>query len=311
MVQPNQEGKRLDQVLADWLPEALGQPLSKAKIRKLVIAGAVYLNGSRVRIASKSLRARARVEVYVDLAKLENDSTQSDRRFEMSAADILFEDEYLIAVNKPAGLPTQPTLDEARDNLFALVKKFLKARDGAAEPYVGLHHRLDRDTSGVILFTKKQEANAGIAEIFSGRKAQKVYQALTGKPVGTSIADEFEVKNFLGKAPGAGKKTRFTAVRSGGDSAHTSFRVLERFPRGLWVEAMPHTGRTHQIRVHLAESGIPIFGDATYGGDLSRAPRLMLHAVSLTFPHPIHQTQVSIRSPLPEDFTRCLNEQRA
>src|SRR6185437_9442973 len=167
---PEDQGKRLDQALSEWLPEVLGQPISKGKVRKLVIAGAVYLNGSRVRIASKELRNRAKVDVYVDLQKLENDATRADRKFEMGASDILFEDEYLIAVNKPAGLPTQPTLDEARDNLFALMKKFLKARDGEADPYIGLHHRLDRDTSGVILFTKKKEANAGIAEIFSGRK---------------------------------------------------------------------------------------------------------------------------------------------
>src|SRR6185437_8806086 len=95
---PEDQGKRLDQILAEWLPEALGQPLSKAKVRKLVIAGAVYLNGSRVRIASKELRARAKVDVYVDLKKLENDATRSDRAFEMSAKDVLFEDEYLIAV---------------------------------------------------------------------------------------------------------------------------------------------------------------------------------------------------------------------
>lgn len=307
---PEDQGKRLDQALAEWLPQALGRPISKGKVRKLVIAGAVYLNRSRVRIASKELRNGAKVEVYVDFEKLESDATRADRAFEMSERDILFEDEFLIAVNKPAGLPTQPTLDEARENLFAVVKKFLKVRTGEADPYLGLHHRLDRDTSGVILFTKKKEANAGIAEIFSGREAQKVYQALTGKPRGSHQPDQFEVKNYLGKAKGSGKKAIFTAVHSGGDFAHTSFRVLERLPRAYVVEAMPHTGRTHQIRVHLAEGGTPILGDATYGGDRTLAPRLMLHAASLTFPHPIHQTQISVHSPLPEDFTRCLNDLR-
>jgi 23S rRNA pseudouridine1911/1915/1917 synthase len=312
---PAHEGKRLDHVLAEWLPEALNQPISKGKVRKLIVAGAVYLNGSRVRIASKELRARARVDVYVDLAKLENDATQADRSFEMSGEDILFEDEFLIAVNKPPGLPTQPTLDEARDNLYALVKKFLKSRDRVSEPYLGLHHRLDRDTSGVILFTKKTEANAGVAELFSGRKAQKIYQALSTRSVSGSdsvIEDAFEIKNYLGPDRGppgtqkSTKKVRFTAVRSGGDFAHTSFRVLEKLPQAFLIEASPHTGRTHQIRVHLSESSLPILGDATYGGNLKLAPRLMLHAVSLTFPHPIHQTQISICSPLPKDFTQCL-----
>jgi 23S rRNA pseudouridine1911/1915/1917 synthase len=306
-VTPEQQGKRLDQVLADWLPVALNTPLSKGKIRKLVIAGAVYLNGSRVRIASKELRSRAKIDVFVDLEKLLEDGRAQDQVFKMSASHVLFEDEFLIAINKPPGLPTQPTLDEARDNLFAAVKKFLKERDKVAEPYVGLHHRLDRDTSGVILFTKKPEANAGVAELFAGRNAQKTYNALTLKSGGgKSLDSEFEVKNYLGKAPGTGKKSTFTAVRSGGDFAHTSFKVLERRNSGLWIEAKPHTGRTHQIRVHLAESGFPILGDATYRGDLKRAPRLMLHAVNLTFEHPIHHTHISIESPLPEDFSQCL-----
>lgn len=311
-VAPEHQGKRLDQVLAEWLPLALGTPLSKAKVRKLIIAGAVYLNGNRVRIASKELRNRAKIDVFVDLAKLLEDGRAQDQVFEMSTAHVLYEDEYLIAVNKPPGLPTQPTLDEARDNLFAAVKRFLKERDQIADPYVGLHHRLDRDTSGVILFTKRTEANAGVADLFSGRNAQKTYNALTLKPGSgaQSVPSEFEVKNYLGRATGTGreskKKARFTAVRSGGDFAHTSFKVLERRSSGLWIEAKPHTGRTHQIRVHLAENGIPILGDATYGGDLKRAPRLMLHAVNLTFEHPIQHTHISIDSPLPEDFSRCL-----
>jgi 23S rRNA pseudouridine1911/1915/1917 synthase len=308
-VSPEQQGKRLDQVLSEWLPIALNTPLSKGKVRKLIIAGAVYLNGTRVRIASKELRSRAKIDVLVDLAKLMDDGRAQDQVFKMSSSHILYEDEFLIAVNKPPGLPTQPTLDEARDNLFAAVKKFLKERDKVAEPYVGLHHRLDRDTSGVILFTKKTEANAGVAELFSGRNAQKTYNALTlnpGKAPGKIIDTEFEIKNYLGRAPSSGKKSLFTAVRSGGDFAHTSFKVLEKRNSGLWIEAQPHTGRTHQIRVHLAESGLPILGDATYGGDLKKAPRLMLHAVNLTFEHPIQHTHISIDSPLPEDFSRCL-----
>jgi 23S rRNA pseudouridine1911/1915/1917 synthase len=306
IVSKEQEGKRLDQVLAEWLPIALGSSLSKAKVRKLIVAGAVYLNGARVRIASKELRLRAKIDAFVDLAKLMEDGRQSDQVFEMSQARVLFEDEFLIAVDKPPGLPTQPTLDEARDNLFASVKKFLKTRDHQPDPYLGLHHRLDRDTSGVILFTKKTEANAGIGALFAERGAQKTYNALVSAPA-KKIEDQFEIKNYLAKAGGSAKRARFTAVRSGGDFAHTSFRVLGKSPQGaLWMEAMPHTGRTHQIRVHLSEAGMPIWGDATYGGDLKLAPRLMLHAVSLTFEHPIKHTTVSIISPFPKDFSHCL-----
>lgn len=304
-------GMRLDQLLGIWLPEALGQPLSKAKARKLIVAGAVYLNGKRVRIASKEILPNARIEAFVDLQRLtEGEGTARDVPFAMSPAHVLYEDEYLIAVDKPPGLPTQPTLDEARQNLFAAVKRFLAQRDGRVDPYVGLHHRLDRDTSGVVLLTKKPEANAGVAELFAGRKAQKTYWALTSAPEPSlrDLRPSWSVRDFLAKAPSGGKKNRWQSVRSGGDPAHTDFRVIERFSRGLWIEAMPRTGRTHQIRVHLSEYGLPILGDATYGPKSSTAlaPRLMLHAHRLEFEHPITGAAIRIESPMPADFSRCL-----
>ena len=298
------KGKRLDQVLADWLPIALSQPLSKGKVRKLIVAGAVYLNGKRVRIASKELQPNAKVEAYVDLAKLTADATRQDQIFEMGVGQILFEDDYLIAVNKPPGLPTQPTLDEARDNLFASLKKFMTKRDPKA--YVGLHHRLDRDTSGVVLFTKRTDVNAGVAELFSSHLAVKTYQALTIHPE-KMPPQEWTIKNYLAK--GKEKNAHMKSVHSGGDFAQTDFRILEECPGGFWIEAKPKTGRTHQIRVHLSEGGQPILGDATYG-QREKGIRLMLHAVNLTFPHPVTKVLISIQSPLPEDFQECLSQIR-
>jgi len=306
------QNKRLDQVLAEWLPQAIAQPLSKSKVRMLVMAGAVYLNGKRVRIASKPVLANARIDVYVDLQKLKADSASREKPFVLTADRILYEDDYLIAVDKPPGLPTQPTLDEARINLFAAAKKFLAERDGNPQAYVGLHHRLDRDTSGVILFTKKAEANAGVADLFSKHLATKTYNAITIKPRKLPES-EWLVKNYLGRLKTAGKKAVYGAVRAGGDFAHTDFRLLEALGDRLWVEARPRTGRTHQIRVHLSEAGMPILGDSTYGGPgelgSHKIPRLMLHAVSLTFPHPILKNEVTISSPLPKDFTSCLGRQ--
>jgi RluA family pseudouridine synthase len=307
-----QRGQRLDLVLSEWLPRALSQPVSKAKARKLIVAGAVYLNGRRVRIASKELMPNAQVDAYIDLKKLfEEDGRARDHVFEMTSDRILFEDDFLIVVNKPPGLPTQPTLDEARDNLFGSIKKFLARRDGVVEPYVALHHRLDRDTSGVILFAKAKEANAGVARMFSEHLARKTYQALSGFQPQQKIPDEWVVRNYLGRLPGPGKQAKYGAVRSGGDLAHTDFRVIERFRNAIWVEARPLTGRTHQIRVHLSEEHLPILGDALYGRNPRQVPRLMLHASDLTFPHPIHQTEVSIHCPLPRDFLKCIEEFRS
>lgn len=306
---PEHEGRRLDHVLSEWLPQTLGKPVSRARTRALIVAGAVYLNGKRVRIASKELRARAVVEAYVDPSKLQSEAQVADRPWNLTPGDVLFEDDALIAVNKPYGLPTQPTVDEARNNLFGELKAFLKVRDGG-EGYAGLHHRLDRDTSGVVLFTKKREANAGVAKLFAEHLAQKTYWALCEVAPGTDLPAQWTVRNYLGRDRSApSKQSRFCSVRSGGDFAETAFTLLERQGSFAWIEAQPKTGRTHQIRVHLSEAGFPILGDATYG-HRATAARLMLHAARLTFPHPVLSVETRIESPMPEDFHQCLKQLR-
>lgn len=230
---------------------------------------------------------------------------------------VLFEDEWLLVVDKPAGLPTQPTLDPSRASAYSVVQAMLQRRSGGA-CYLGLHHRLDRDTSGVLLFTKDPAANAGVAALFSGKIIHKTYQALA--IAGAAGPETWEVVNHLGEVGRVGKATRYGAVRSGGDRAQTSFRILERLPGALLIEARPQTGRTHQIRVHLAEGRYPIFGDTLYGGatqlkagaggGVVRAPRVMLHAAALEFVHPMTTVALAIRSPLPEDFQACLRELR-
>jgi len=233
-----------------------------------------------------------------------------------TASRILFEDDWLIVVDKPAGLPTQPTLDASRPSAFSELKAFLQTRDGAC-PYLGLHHRLDRDTSGVLLLTKDPKANAGTGALFAEKTAQKTYQALA--IWGTGCPDAWDVKDYLGIVGKVGKASKFGAVRSGGDPAQTSFRMQERFGGATLIEAMPHTGRTHQIRVHLAGCGHPILGDEFYGGPLSLRlasgaqlsfPRVLLHASSLKFRHPITNTELTVTSPLPEDFVLCVERLR-
>ncbi len=304
--------KRLDNFLAETLPNKINTPLSKAKIRKLIIAGAVYLNRHRVRIASKNLIANAQIEVYLDLAKLEQGySPTQDKEFVMKKEHILFEDEYLILVDKPAGLPTQPTVDEARNNLFLAIKKFLASRDKIVDPYLGIHQRLDRDTSGVILFTKNTKANPPIAEAFSQHQIFKVYKAIVSKPNITPQV-EWTIQNYLGQTRvNKGKQAKYLSVNEGGSFAHTDFTLLEILKNSLLVEARPKTGRTHQIRVHLSEMGMPILGDTLYNEKKDKSvSRLMLHAFSLTFIHPISKTEMTISSPLPKDFKDFLQKYR-
>jgi RluA family pseudouridine synthase len=302
-VAPEASGLRLDQFLSEQLPLSLSQPLSKSKVRALIVAGAVYLNGKRVRIASKTLINGARLEVHVDLERL----GEAPRSFEWGADRILYRDEWVIAVNKPPGIPTQPTLDEARANLFAALKAFLK-KEGHADPYVGLHHRLDKDTSGVVIFALRTEANAGLARAFQEHQARKTYQALVAKLGVGRLAEHWQVKNYLGRVNRSGP-ARYGAVRSGGDEARTTFRLIHEERAVAWVEAQPETGRTHQIRVHLAEDRLPILGDPFYAPSEAQhsaqelgVPRLMLHAERLELPHPVTGQPLAVQAPLPEDF---------
>jgi RluA family pseudouridine synthase len=298
------EGKRLDHALAELLPAAAGMPLSKAKVRKLIIAGAVYMNRGRVRIASKIVRTGTRLEVYLDPAKLlALGEREPSKDWNPESIPVLFVDEWLIAVNKPAGLPTQPTLDEARSNLYTLLKK--------KHEYVGLHHRLDRDTSGVILFTLRKEPNAEVGRLFREHLARKTYWAIVSiqerrgaRSDDRTLADRWTVENFLAREKGKAGKMR--SVRSGGDAARTEFRVLAKQGSYALVEAKPLTGRMHQIRVHLSEGGMPILGDVVYGGEpevnAAKVPRVMLHAAELAFSHPITKRETVVAAPLPEDF---------
>jgi 23S rRNA-/tRNA-specific pseudouridylate synthase len=344
--------RRLDDALAEWLPRAVGRPVSKSKGRKLIMAGAVHVNGKPVRIASKALVPGTTIEAHIDLAKLFEDSTSRDQRFELTPDRILFEDEDLIVIDKPPGLPAQPTVDQGRDNLFSAVRRFLSKRNAMGEPYLGVHHRLDRDTSGAVLFTKSQRANAGVAELFSTHRVVKTYQALTGirgtfrvsdplpprfAPGGSpplegenasiasaggrsheaSLERQWTIRNYLAKVSSKGKRARYGAVDTDGAFAETAFRLIAEYPRGLWIEAVPKTGRTHQIRVHLSECGLPILGDDLYGlyGEDESLPsglasRLMLHAARLTFPHPITKHEILVKCPQPEDFRQCLRRMK-
>jgi len=173
---------------------------------------------------------------------------------------------------------------------------FLAARDKMlpGRVYLGIHHRLDVNTSGAILFTKRKEANASVAQAFQEREVQKTYLALS---LG-ELKEPVVIKSFL--AESRQNKRVVCSVRSGGKYAETAVRALETriilARKVSLIEASPKTGRTHQIRVHLAENKLPILGDETYGVRFSGARRVMLHAWKLEL------LGKSFRAPLPDDF---------
>lgn len=219
-------------------------------------------------------------------------------------------------VAKPAGIPSQPTLDPARPSAEGELKKFLRQREGR-DSYLVLHHRLDRDTSGVLLFSKDPKANAGVGALFSEKTAQKTYHALC--VLGAGCPERWEVKNYLGAKGREGKATKYGSVKSGGDPAHTLFCEKERLAGASLVEAMPKTGRTHQIRVHLSECGHPILGDPFYSGPevlmlpsgvRLQVPRVMLHAYSLGFVHPMTGQELLVSCEWPSDFAQTVERLR-
>ncbi|MBL9214702.1 MAG: RluA family pseudouridine synthase [Opitutaceae bacterium] len=237
----------------------------------------------------------------------------------MPLPPILYEDDALIAFDKPSGLLIAPDRwDKSRENLMDLVH----ARFGHGVANV---HRIDADTSGVVLCTKTKPALDFVSGQFQAKTVAKVYHALT---VGMPPADEFEVDLVL-KEDDA-KPGRMCVVKKHGKASVTRCQVLERFPRAAgrrgiaYVACRPLTGRTHQIRVHLAAGGTPLLNDPFYGNEtvlllseLKRGykgredekpliGRLALHAGELTFRHPVTREPLTVVSPLPNDFAVAL-----
>ena len=258
------------------------------------------------------------IEVYFDEERLFKNQPARIENIRFESERVLFEDDWLIVVDKPSGLPTQPTLDPNRPNLFDLMKKFLNDREKTENAYVGLHHRLDKDTSGIVLFTKREDANKGVADLFSKHEIQKSYQCVCWRSPGSrkfEPGEKFTIKNNLGKVGERSGKAKYGEVKSGGDVAITHFRLVEGFRDACWFEALPQTGRTHQIRVHCTEQGMPILGDELYFPEgiasFVVVPRLMLHASKLEFVHPMTQEKISIDCSIPDEFVQVLGQLKA
>jgi 23S rRNA (cytosine1962-C5)-methyltransferase len=217
---------------------------------------------------------------------------------------ILAEDRDLIVIDKPEGVPTQAADPERPDDVVTRLRAFLAARDGGtAPPYLGVHQRLDRDTSGVLVMTRRREANGPMAAQFEGRAVEKKYVAcVVGWRGGKKGGDRITLRDVL--VPGDDGRMRAVPRQvRGGVHAVTHVRVLERVGERTLLELTLETGRTHQARVQLAHAGAPIAGDPLYGG--APAPRLMLHARSIGFTRPDGRA-VTYDAPVPSDLHEWL-----
>lgn len=293
--------------------------LSNSKVRRLVIAGMASINGIQERQPARRMKAGDLVAVKFDSSRFFREKQPDDIDFEMTQDRILFEDSSIIVVNKPACFPTEATIVADRKHLHAAVKEFLHRRDNTRnEPYAGLHHRLDRETSGVILFSKTREVNPAIHALFLEQRIHKVYTALTVVPVRAcayETQDRFVLSNNIDRITPKSSAGKWGVVQTGGDPAVTDFVVRNRRSCYLEVQASPLTGRTHQIRVHLSSVGLPLLGDVLYGGPKQSQgipfdiTRTMLHAETLSFPHPLTGELIEVTAPIPPDMQKILDLQ--
>ncbi len=275
-------GERIDRFIA-----ARGG-ISRGEARRALDAGGVFLDGQRCKIAGRAVREGQ--QVVVNLAE---GGREAGTAAPLDRARLLYADADVAAVDKPAGVPSQPTLTTDRGTLPELVGALLGAP-------VTLVHRLDRDTSGVTIFARNAAAAAALAAAFRDGTPEKTYLALCAR---APSPREGRLEAALGKDPARAGLRR---VDPRGEPAATRWRTVREGPLAALVEARPETGRTHQIRVHLAHLGAPLLGDARYGGprrvgELS-VPRVMLHARRLELPHPATGARLVLEAPVPEDF---------
>ncbi|MBU2167066.1 MAG: RluA family pseudouridine synthase [Alphaproteobacteria bacterium] len=225
--------------------------------------------------------------------------TLSDAEIAAVRASVVFEDAHVLVLDKPSGLSSQGGRIKA-NTLDDLLWAF--ARSNGKRPH--LVHRLDRDTSGVILAAKTKPAAGFLGKAIQSRKLTKTYLALVETP---PAQDQGVIRRALLRQE-IGRESYMRAVSDdtpGAQASESRFRVLSRSDQGALVELEPHTGRMHQLRVHMADLGSPLVGDARYGGALTlagrKAARLMLHAARLRFPHPEGGIR-DVEAPLPDDF---------
>jgi 23S rRNA pseudouridine1911/1915/1917 synthase len=301
--------ERIDRYLSD-----VRRIASRSRVQKLLKEGLVLVGGRKVK-PSFHVRGGESIEVTFP------DPEPSTAAPEDIPLDIMYEDGDILVVNKPAGMVVHPAAGARTGTLVnALLAhcKDLSGIGGVLRP--GIVHRLDKGTSGLLIVAKHDAAHIKLSEDLAARKIHRIYQAVVwGRP----RQREGTVETLIGRSPADRK--RMTVLRSDGRVAVTHFEVVRAYDFASRLRVKLETGRTHQIRVHLAHSGHPVFGDPTYGGRrrkyggytgavmararecLALIDRQALHAARLEFTHPIQQVQMEFSAPLPDDMDSLIS----
>jgi 23S rRNA pseudouridine1911/1915/1917 synthase len=301
------DGRDAGQRLDAWVAAA-GIELSRSQARHLIDAGAVRVGGA-VRKAGYAVRAGDRVDIEVPPPPAPRAEPEE------LPLQVLYEDALLIAINKAPGMVVHPAPGRWHGTLVNALLHRWGRLPAADDVRPGIVHRLDRDTSGVMVIARTPAALEHLARQFHDRTVAKRYLAVVR---GVLRRDTLVIDAAIGRHPTERKKMSTRAPR--GRAAVTHVRVLERFAAATLVEASPHTGRTHQIRVHLAARGFPILGDAVYGGGavaarsvaqrarttLPTVARQALHAASLEVTHPERGDRIRFDAPLWADMEQLL-----
>lgn len=305
-------GQRLDHFLG-----SRHEDLSRSRIQALIEQGRVRVDGKVVK-ASRKLRGGEAISVEIP------DPVPAEPQPEDLPLRILYEDRDLLVLDKDPGVVVHPAAGVNSGTLVNAILFHVEDLQGiGGEIRPGIVHRLDKDTSGCMVVAKNERALNALQAAFKSRAVEKVYEALA---FGDPPSDEWTMDTPFGRHPT--DRVRFTSRKPAGPPrrAITHLRVLERFGRACRIEARPVTGRTHQIRVHLAEAGHPLLADEVYGGSIRRKAlrddavlrraeeaigRHALHARVLAFPHPSTGALVRCEARLPEDFLRALSALRA
>lgn len=292
------EGTRLDMLLVARHPER-----SRTSIQKAIDGGCATINGERGKSGIK-----LELGDCVEYA-LPDEEAKAPLQAEEIPLDILYEDNAILVINKPAGLVVHPAAGNESGTLvsgllFREPEAFAEVGDDTDRP--GIVHRLDKDTSGVLVIARTPQAHAALKQSFQERQVDKIYLAMASR----HFKDSFGVvEEPIGRDPR--HRQKMSVLSDGGREALTKYRVIAERNGASLLQVRLYTGRTHQIRVHLSHIGHPILGDGLYGGPRKLPPfsceRQMLHAWKIAIPHPVTGERIIFTAPAPADFQKNLD----